>query len=80
MGKPVRNGNELRELLAWAKERGFTCDISGGSHLVFRRPHTMPVFASYTPSCMFARQKTRRDLKHALIESEQRQQLKEAVS
>lgn len=72
MGKLVRQGTELRNLLAWAKERGFECERTGADHLVFRRPETMPVFASFTPSCKFARQKTMRDLKHALIDSEQR--------
>ena len=77
MGRPVRKGTDLRQLLLWAKERGFNCEISGGSHLVFRRPNTMPVFASQTPSCIFARRKTKQDLKHAIAESEQRRQLRE---
>ncbi|MNC10509.1 hypothetical protein D3C75_581620 [compost metagenome] len=72
----VRKGADMRVLLAWAKELGFECGLSGGSHLVFRRPNTMPVFASLTPSCQFARHKTKRDLKYAIQESEQRQQLR----
>lgn len=72
MGAPVRNGAELRKLLEWAKERGFTCEVSGSTHLIFRRPNTKSVYASYSPSCKFARLKTRRDLNRALIEAEQK--------
>lgn len=70
----VRQGSETRELLAWAKELGFICEATGNSHLVFRRPDTMPVYASLTPSCQYARKKTKRDIRHALVESEQRKQ------
>lgn len=70
MTAPVRGGSELRELLEWAKSLGFTCDITGSTHLVFRRPNTRAVFASYTPSCPYARRNTRRDLKRALREAE----------
>jgi hypothetical protein len=66
-------GPELRALLDWAKELGFTCDITGGTHLVFRRPHTRPVYASYTPSCPFARKRTKGDLRRALRDAEQQQ-------
>jgi hypothetical protein len=63
----------MRELIEYAKSLGFSCEMSGGGHLCFRRPNTMPVFASQSPSCKHARKKTRGDLKHALIEAEQRQ-------
>jgi hypothetical protein len=72
MNAPVRNGAELRELILWAKARGFTCNTTGGTHLVFRRPNTRAVYASLTPSCPHARKNTRRDLKRALAEAEQR--------
>jgi hypothetical protein len=66
---PQRGGSELRELLDWAKSLGFTCNV-GGKHLVFSRPFTRKVFASYTPSCRYARQNTRRDLLKAIAEAE----------
>lgn len=72
MRAPARKGSELRELIEYAKSLGFTCETTGGGHLCFRRPHTMPVFASQTPSCCYARRKTRGDLKHALIEADNR--------
>lgn len=61
-----RRGSELRELIAYAKELGFTCEQTNSNHLVFRRPGTMPVWASLSPSCRCARLNTRRDLKHAV--------------
>lgn len=71
--------NDLRDLIAWAKEQGFTCEKTKKSgHYVFRRPNTMPVFAASTASCARARLNNRRDLKHAIAESEQRQREKEA--
>jgi len=69
---PARKGSELRDLIEYAKSLGFTCETTGGGHLCFRRPHTMPVYASQSPSCCYARRKTRGDLKHALIEAAQR--------
>jgi len=76
MSKPlrkVRKDGELLALIVWAKEFGFVCE-KGKTHLVFRRPNTQPVFVASTPSCWRARKNNRRDLKHAMIESEQRQQ------
>jgi hypothetical protein len=72
MATPVRNGSELRDLVLWAQEQGFTCDVTNAAHLVFRRPGTPSVYASYTPSCKFARRHTRRDLLRALKVAAQR--------
>lgn len=69
MSAPQRGGSELRELLEWAKSLGFTCNV-GGKHLIFSRPFTRKVFASYTPSCPHARRNTRRDILKALAEAE----------
>lgn len=71
MTAPSRGGSELRELLDWAKSLGFTCNV-GGKHLVFTRPYTRKVFASYTPSCKHARKNTRRDLLKALAEAKKK--------
>ena len=78
--RPVGKGgdNDLRDLIAWAKQFGFVCEQTRGNHLVFRRPSTMPVYVALTASCHRARQNNRRDLKHAIRESEQRKQLREA--
>jgi predicted RNA binding protein YcfA (HicA-like mRNA interferase family) len=70
MTGPVRKGSDLRELIEWAKALGFSCDLTGGDHLVFRHPNTRQVFASFTPSCKYARKKTRRDILRALAEAE----------
>jgi predicted RNA binding protein YcfA (HicA-like mRNA interferase family) len=72
MTAPVRKGSDLRELIEWAKSLGFICDTTGGHHLVFRRPNTRQVFASFTPSCIHARKKTRHDILRALAEAEQK--------
>lgn len=69
MSAPQRGGSELRELLDWAKSLGFTCNV-GGKHLIFTRPFTRKVFASYTPSCPYARRNTRRDLLKAIAEAD----------
>lgn len=69
MSAPQRGGSELRELLEFAKSLGFTCNV-GSKHLVFTRPFTRKVFASYTPSCLYARRHTRRDLLKAFAEAE----------
>ena len=69
MTAPTRNGSELRVLIAWAKRLGFSCDV-GGKHLIFRRPNTRHVYASYTPSCPHARKRTRQDILRALAEAE----------
>lgn len=73
MAPPVRNGSELRDLVLWAQELGFTCDVTNRAHLVFRRPGTPAVYASYTPSDMHARKQTRRDLIRALRMADQYQ-------
>lgn len=72
MSAPPRQGTDFRELVEWAKSQGFTCDTTGGDHLIFRRPNTRPIYASRTPSCSFARKKTRRDLQRAMAEADQR--------
>jgi serine/threonine protein kinase HipA of HipAB toxin-antitoxin module len=78
MGRAIRKNGEVLELQRWAEELGFVCEY-GSKHLVFRRPNTMPVFSAKSPSCYRACLNTRRDLKHAIIESEQRQKLREAA-
>lgn len=74
---PPRQGTDFRDLVEWAKALGFECEMTKGNHIVFRRPNTAPVFASMTPGCPYARQNTRRDLKRALAEAEQRQHAKD---
>lgn len=74
MATPKRQGSEFRALVQWAAKLGFTCDLTNGKHLVFRRPNTRPVYASYSPSCYFARENTKGDLRRALREAEARQQ------
>lgn len=78
MRAPKRKGSDMRELIEYAKSLGFTCETSGGGHLCFRRPNTMPVYASQSPSCIHARKKTRGDLRHALNESAERQRQRDA--
>jgi hypothetical protein len=75
----IQGDHEFRDLVEWAKTLGFTCERKKKSgHYVFRRPNTMPVFAASTASCARARLNNRRDLKHAIAESEQRQREREA--
>lgn len=71
MSSPQRGGSELRKLIEFAKELGFTCEVTASTHLAFRRPHTRVVWASYTPSCGHARKRTRRDLIKAVRESDE---------
>jgi hypothetical protein len=73
MAGRVRGGSDLRELIEWAKKRGFSCEITKGTHLVFIRDNTRSIYASYTPSCYYARKNTKGDLMRAIRESEQRQ-------
>ncbi|MNG33278.1 hypothetical protein D3C84_1194920 [compost metagenome] len=65
-----RMGSELRQLVQWAKSQGFTCEQANSGHLVFRRPGTQSVHAAVSPSCKFARMKTRADLKKAIKAAE----------
>ena len=71
MHAPKRCGSELRKLIEFAKELGFTCETTGSTQLSFRRPHTRAVWASYSPSCRHARENTRHDLLRAVREAEQ---------
>lgn len=77
MKEPQRGGSDLRKLIAFAKELGFTCEVTGSTQLIFRRPRTRAVWASYTPSCRHARKNTRRDLIKAVAEAEAKQTSKE---
>jgi len=70
MTAPRRKGSEMRKLIEFAKELGFTCEITGSTQLVFYRPHTRAVWASYSPSCRHARKNTRHDLLKAVREAE----------
>jgi hypothetical protein len=74
MSVPKRGGSELRKLIEFAKELGFTCEITGSTHLVFRRPHTRAVWAAYTPSNCNARKFTRHDLTKAVREADDQPQ------
>lgn len=71
MHAPRRNGSELRKLIEFAKDLGFTCHVTGSTQLTFRRPHTRAVWASYTPSCRHARKNTRHDLIKAVREADE---------
>lgn len=71
MSAPQRCGSELRKLIEFAKELGFTCEITGSNQLSFRRPHTRAVWASCTPSCHHARKNTRHDLLRAVREADE---------
>jgi len=71
MSAPQRGGSELRKLIDFAKELGFTCEVTGSTQLAFRRPGTRAVWASYTPSCRHARKNTRRDLIKAVREADE---------
>lgn len=71
-----RNGSEVRKLVAWAKDQGFHCERTKGSHIVFRRPNTVPVYSTLSPSCHHAYGNTRAELKRALRDAEQ---IKEAA-
>jgi hypothetical protein len=64
-------GSELRKLIEFAKELGFTCETTGSTQLAFHRPHTRAVWASYSPSCRHARKNTRRDLIKAVREADE---------
>lgn len=64
---PVRGGAELRALLLFAKELGFTCDTANSTKLVFRRPDTKVVFAGYTSP---SRLNTKKKLQKAYNEAE----------
>lgn len=66
---PVRGGAELRDLLIYARELGFTCETTGGTQLAFRRPDTKVVFAGYLAH---SRNSTRKKLMKAVKEAEQR--------
>jgi predicted RNA binding protein YcfA (HicA-like mRNA interferase family) len=72
-GKVVRAGTELRDLVEWAKELGFECERTRGSHIRFRRPNTPLVSSSMTPSDHRAYMNTRAKLKRALREAEDKQ-------
>ena len=71
MSAPIRCGSELRKLIEFAKELGFTCEITGSNQLSFRRPRTRAVWASCTPSCHHARKNTRHDLLRAVREADE---------
>lgn len=66
---PVRGGAELRDLLLFAKQLGFTCETANRTKLVFRRPDTKVVFAGYTSH---SRLTTKKKLQKAVFEAEQR--------
>lgn len=71
MSAPQRCGPELRQLVKFAKELGFTCEVTGSNRLTFRRPHTRAVWASCTPGCHHARKNTRCDLLRAVREADE---------
>ena len=70
MHKIGRTGNELRNLIAWAKELGFSCEKTGGKHIIFRRPGTRAVYSSTTPSDHRAYENTKGKLKRAVRDAD----------
>lgn len=68
MSKPSvkRQGSDVRKLVAWAKEQGFHCERTNGGHIKFTRPNTVTVYSTLSPSCYFAYDNTRAELKRAV--------------
>lgn len=66
---PVRGGAELRDLIQYAKELGFSCETTNGTGLKFRRPDTRLVFAGYLSH---SRDGTRKKLMKAVQEAEKK--------
>lgn len=66
---PVRGGAELRDLLKFAKELGFTAETTNGTKIAFRRPDTKVVFAKYFAHCRLS---TRKNLVNAVKEAEKK--------
>lgn len=54
---------EMRENIVWAEARAWTVGLTGGRHLVFRKPGRPPVYAPFTGrprSALAARARLRR--------------------
>ena len=57
--------HDTRELMKWAKARGWVVDLTQGGHLRFERPGCRTVFGSKTPGDWRAIHKIKSKLKAA---------------